>query len=392
MSANIKILYVTAGFFGNNAVSSRSQVLVRALLDEGFSVDVLTSCKARDFSISDFDGVDFIKIGSGLTVDKKNKIFRFLTEIILGLFFSIKIFLIRKKHSLVIITSPPFFSVAICAFFCSLFRLVYVVDVRDRYPSVLIDLGVIRENSRLHKILKRVEQRLYRKAKALVCVTEMQIDNISRDYSISPLLVRNGFDKNLYDNKEIIYCRTIFEPSESKVKIVCHGLFGQMFDELTFLELAERSELLLPNIQFILAGYGPKIQCIKQAQRHNIDFRGHLDPQQIVNLLQEADLGLSIHIQSAREIFPVKLFEFIGARLPMIVFPRNSAGVEVESKGMGWAYDPVDIDECLNLLSRICSYRKEVLGSCKEAISAHRSLYSRQTESLKFLELVRSLH
>ena len=68
---------------------------------------------------------------------------RFFQEICLGLDLACRIILKAKKTEVNVITSPPFFMASLCALACRLVGTPYIFDVRDRYPNVLFELGVI---------------------------------------------------------------------------------------------------------------------------------------------------------------------------------------------------------------------------------------------------------
>ena len=77
--------------------------------------------------------------------------FRLLQELLLGIDLGIRIFF-KKDVRLCVITSPPFFMASCCALFAKLSGKKYIFDVRDRYPKVLEDLGVLKLTSFLGEI------------------------------------------------------------------------------------------------------------------------------------------------------------------------------------------------------------------------------------------------
>ena len=75
--------------------------------------------------------------------NRANLIFRLTQEIFLGFDLGVRIFLKRRKTKCCLITSPPFFMACICSVFARCSGVPYFMDVRDRYPRVLVDLGII---------------------------------------------------------------------------------------------------------------------------------------------------------------------------------------------------------------------------------------------------------
>ena len=78
----------------------------------------------------------------------------------MGIDLGIRIFF-KKDVRLCVITSPPFFMASCCALFAKLSGKKYIFDVRDRYPKVLEDLGVLKLTSFLGEILKIIESWVY---------------------------------------------------------------------------------------------------------------------------------------------------------------------------------------------------------------------------------------
>ena len=388
-SHSSNILYVSVDFFKQNAISIRSNALVKALVEAQFRVDVLTYCRHKHLGNSYSEKAHFIR---AISIHfGKHKAARFFSEIINGIFLSICIASKRKNYSLVILSSPPFFTNAICSRFCRLCKIPYLLDIRDRYPQVLVDLEILDCNSKLYRLFRYMERKLYEEASMLVCVTSKQAKNIQIDYRINPILVRNGFDERLFSKKSVT---TIFQeesPSPLTMRIVCHGLFGELFDEISFLELVQKCVVRVPSVRFVLVGYGPKLKLLGKLCLHNVEIYGHMSQESVIRLLQKCHIGLSMHTEKSHEVFPVKIYEFIGASLPCIIFPRNDAGIEVESKNLGWAFNRSSIDKCVALIHQVSQNPDKSLEPHLTSLKKHRDAYSRQRQVLRFVQLVREL-
>ena len=104
---------------GNSAAGVRARFIHRSLIEE-YEVSLLSSDKKM--------GTTFFKIAN----NKSSLIKRLLKEFLVGIEISSR--LIFKKTDLIILSSPPFFTILICAFSLKLFRKRYLLDVRDIYP------------------------------------------------------------------------------------------------------------------------------------------------------------------------------------------------------------------------------------------------------------------
>ena len=82
---------------------------------------------------------------------------RFWQEVRLGRDICLSLGGLNPKPDLVVITSPPFFMACLCAKTVRRLKLPYVLDVRDRYPEVLFDLGLVSQKGFIGKFLKRMD-------------------------------------------------------------------------------------------------------------------------------------------------------------------------------------------------------------------------------------------
>jgi len=95
----------------------------------------------------------------------------------------------------VVVSSPTFFSIASAWCIARLRRARLVIDVRDLWPAIFVELGVL-TNRRLIALLARLELAAYRAADAVVVVTEgFRADLLSRGVPKHKVhTIRNGVD------------------------------------------------------------------------------------------------------------------------------------------------------------------------------------------------------
>jgi hypothetical protein len=104
-----------------------------------------------------------------------------------------------RKIDLVLITVPPFSSVAIATHLRRTFpNLPIVVDFRDEWLTSTIDLVSFNNNERARRIARRTEAEAVRDATAIVCVTEAATAEMRKRYADQPAAkfhcIPNGFD------------------------------------------------------------------------------------------------------------------------------------------------------------------------------------------------------
>lgn len=381
MSIPATVLYVTADYHGaSSAISVRSRFSVKLLLSQGFKVEVLTT-RAEEKPLTQHPTMHLA--GSLNVAGDARLLQRLIAELVQGLRFAITIWRLRKRCGLVVLTSPPFFTNVLCALACVVARLPYVLDVRDRYPQVLFDLKVLESSRWPGRLLIRLERWLYGHAFARLAATRGLSRNIEADCSLSIPVFRNGFDADVFER----FSRPPQPRGSPQVRILIHGLFGRLFDATTFLNIAKACAEEAPAHEFVLAGYGPNLQTVLVQGLPNVSYLGHLDHAQVLDLLGKVDLGLSLHLEQAKDSFPVKVFEYIGAGLPCVVMPRSEAGLEVEASGMGWTFEGGDWKACSSRLIELMQNPERLCAVSKRA-HEQRLLYSRQHQATALTEAV----
>jgi glycosyltransferase involved in cell wall biosynthesis len=77
---------------------------------------------------------------------------------------------LRDKPDVVIGSSPQLMAGLSALAIASRFRVPFLFEVRDPWPSALVDLGAISKEGMTNRLLEMVERRLYRHAKRIIAV------------------------------------------------------------------------------------------------------------------------------------------------------------------------------------------------------------------------------
>ena len=121
----------------NAAAAARSGSWASLFAELGHEVTVFSSCEAHS------EKPNLVRSWFRTPDNRASVAKRLLQEVCLGLDLAFRIMLKAKKTEVNLITSPPFFMAAFCAFACRLAGVPYVLDVRDRYPNVLFELKML---------------------------------------------------------------------------------------------------------------------------------------------------------------------------------------------------------------------------------------------------------
>ena len=366
----MNIAYIAPDFLpSNNAGSVRNSFFVDTLQKEKHNVFVFTSNKNNKYQMI----VNKMKLPG----NKDSNIIRLLKEIGFSLetFFRI---IFYKKMDLYIISSPPFF-VTIFAFIAAKVRNKnnVILDIRDIYPEVFFADNIESEKGFIGKTLKKIEKYMYKNSREIVTVTEglkqLIISSSIQENKIH--LIRNGYDANFFNYSDVKY---------NTFTVVFHGTLGR-FQNIELLADIIKTMKGDRSIRFLVLGNGPKDYLIKSIGGNNLEYYNNVNYTEINSYISKAHIGLSLRTDGGigKTAFPVKVFEYIGAGLPVIVTPVSEAGGVVEGEKIGLQCDN-DINKIINGIYNIKDNYTQYTTKSK----IKNKKFSRQVESIKLLAVV----
>lgn len=229
---------------------------------------------------------------------------------------------------LAVISTPGYLAALIACWTARRRSVPYVLELRDVYPQVYAEAGLIRKGSWLYCFFRRRSMRMYQGARLVIAATRGLAHEVSINAPAARVThVYNGFPAALLDR----------EPSKSARFTVCfHGVLGFFQDVDTLLEVAR--ELAAHDVDVEVVGYGRKAEQIQQAGLANLRFHGRLPFEQTMAIVQRCHVGLSLRLDEgiSKDAFPVKVWEYLGSGMPSIVTPTCEAGAFLEQHGCGY--------------------------------------------------------
>lgn len=172
-------------------------------------------------------------------------------------------------------------------------------------------------------------------------VKKIIIDDYKIDRAVE--VIPNGFDANLLHAKDQ-------KKKFDTCTLICHGNLARFQNVELLLTIARKC----PNdIDFIVAGdgfYEKKVQNEKK-----IKYMGRLSYDKVSSIVAKSHIGLSFLKDGfiGDISFPVRIFEYIGAGLPVISIPRNDAGAFLEENQLGYQFDTHEVEEIIKAILRI---------------------------------------
>lgn len=222
-------------------------------------------------------------------------------------------------------------------------RKPFVMEVRDLWPQVLLDMGSLTASSPIYRALALLERFLYSRAAAIVAMAS----------GTTKALVARGIDP-----ARIVYIPNGADPADfapsaprdtlrerygfTRFTAVYTGAHGPANGLDLLLDAAAELQSQGKDIDVVLVGGGVEkagLQARAAAEKlGNVRFFDPIPKSEIPDLLAAADLGL--HVLADVELFrsavsPNKLFDYMAASLPVLTNCGGVVHALVDESGCG---------------------------------------------------------
>ena len=358
------------------AAAARMLPWVEVLKDLGNHVSIFTSSSVSCAS-------SIVTRSYFATPSNKASIpYRLIQEIVLGLDLGIKFWFRRKNCDLCIVTSPPFFMACICAYFAKLAKIPFVFDIRDRYPRVLSDLGYLKTSDILFKLVARIEGWIYYKAQNRTTVTEGLVKELSENFvGLEFNLVRNGFDEIVFTHESLV------PKKRNNFTVVYHGRLGRFYDSKTYLKIINLVHQLDPTIRFLFIGELPRFLNFHKPD--NLEILPAMELGNLSNILVSCHLGICLlrDLPAMKNAFPAKVYDYIGAGIPVLVGPKGESTELVNKLKLGITFEKVTARSVADSIIRIKKDPEKWEAMCSN-VKKSRISFGRRKTTRKFFELI----
>lgn len=255
----------------------------------------------------------------------------------------------QGKVDVVYASSPHLFAALTGWIIASVKRVPLVLEVRDLWPKVLVDMGQLSQKSMIYRVLARLEHFLYSRAAVIVILAEGSRSELeSRGIPGGKIVyIPNGADP------------LDFTPSEPRDELrqrfgftrftaIYAGAHGPANGLDLLLDAAEATQDL--DVDVVLVGGGLlKEQLVNDARRRglgNVRFMEPVSKAEIPDLLAAADLGL--HVLADVQLFrtavsPNKVFDYMASGLPVLTNCPGLVADLVSASGAGFAVEPTEL-------------------------------------------------
>ncbi len=404
----MRILFITDNFppEGNAPATRTYEHAVHWVL-AGHQVTVITGApnfpegklfdgyKNSWYRMEDMDGIRVVRVKTYIVANEG--FFRRTLDYISFMVTSFVAGLFQSRPDVIVGTSPQFFTVC-SAWMLSVFRRrPFVFELRDLWPASIKAVGAMQE-SRAIRALERLELFLYRKATAIVSVTNTFRSELGkRGVDINKIaVVINGVDLNRYTPRG--KGRELEEEYDLQGKFVV-GYIGTHGMAHVLHRILEAAEILAGHkeIVFLFVGGGAQRETlVTQAESMRLDnvrFIPRQPKEMMPRIWSLCDVSL-IQLKNEplfRSVIPSKIFESMGMGLPILLsLPEGEASRIIRDTGAGLVIPPEQPDKLAEVVIDLYGNpdKRSVLA---KASARAASSYSREQQAGKMLEVLKKV-
>jgi len=402
----MKIVYVSHYFSPEiGAPSARIHEMARAWIREGHQVEVITGFpnhphgqvypgyERQRYLQEELDGIQVHRVWTYITPNQ-GLIRRTLGHISLW----VSALLFAAKHiespDLIIGTSPTLFSVMAARRLALLRRVPLVMEVRDLWPGIFVDLGVI-TNPLVIKMLEMWEMWMYRQADKIVTVTEgFRANIIKRGIDTAKIhTIPNGADLSYFQPGEKPSSLARDLNLEGKFVVLYLGAHGisQGLDAVldAAVQLSELEEIV-----FLLVGDGSKkdelVYKARSEQIENVIFHPPISKEVVPAYYNLADICLVPlrDVALFSTFIPSKIFEIMAMGKAIIASLRGEAADILRSSEGAVIVEPEDTPGIVKAIKSLKNdpQRRVKLGqNGRKYVEVN---YSRRSLAAKYLSIM----
>jgi glycosyltransferase involved in cell wall biosynthesis len=265
-----------------------------------------------------------------------------------------------KGADIIVSSSPTFFSVISAFVLSKIYRAPYVFEVRDLWPAIFKELGVL-TNPVILGFLERIEMGLYRHAALIVPVTDMFSQKLQdRGIPAGKLcVIKNGVNTALFVPRPV--------PEDLKTSLGLSGKFivgymGAHGISHALIKVIDAAERVAADarIHFLFVGEGAEKALLQDA----VSTRGLTNvtflPGQIKSDVPDYYALMDVSLVPLRDIglfdsfIPSKMFEIMGMKRAIIGMVRGEAAAILEASGGALVGPPENVDVLVEHIRRLC--------------------------------------
>lgn len=301
------------------------------------------------------------------------------------------------RPDVVVVSSPTFFSIGSAWVLARLRRARLVVEVRDLWPAIFVELGVL-TNRPLIRLLERLELAAYAAADAVVVVSDGFRDDLVRRGVPSDKvhMIRNGVDLDRFsgrtDADPQVRARLGAGPDEVLVLYLgAHGISQGLPS------VAEAAALVTDTpLRFAFVGEGADKarlrRTVEELRLPNVTMLPAVPREQVPALLAAADICLAPlrDVALFSTFIPSKIFEYLAAENAVVGSVRGETA-RILSEAGAVVVEPEQPDalaDALRILAAAPNRRHDMGRVGRRYVAEH---FDRDALADRYLQLLKGL-
>jgi glycosyltransferase involved in cell wall biosynthesis len=267
-----------------------------------------------------------------------------------------------RKVDIVVGTSPQFFTACAAWAVAAMKRVPFVFELRDMWPESIKAVGAMKDSAAI-RFFERVEMFLYRRAAAIVSVTQsFRRKLIERGVDgVKIHVVTNGVDLSRFSPRPKDPELEALLGLQGKFVAGYIGTHGMAHALETILEAAAeiRRRPDGEGYRFILLGNGARKQELRRRAAEmgldNVLFIDSVPKEDVPRYWSLLDVSI-IHLKKSplfETVIPSKLFECMGMGIPVLHGVAGESAEIVRAEQVGLVFEPENVGELVHGLTRL---------------------------------------
>lgn len=367
--------------------------LVDKLIERKHTVTVLTGTPNRYSSLKNENNLEKVSETIVRIPTMKQSTNLFMRSLCFGDFF-IKGYRKAKKLSKeadVIVATTPQLLVAYLGALVKRKNKPLILDVRDLWPDVMIEMGITTEKKPSYKLLKRIEKKCYKKADEIVINSPAFESHIKKYTDKKINLITNGIDDYLYKSLSTAEISKSYNP----YTITYAGNLGlaQQIDIL-----ADVAKEFHGKFKFKVIGDGSGEKFFQEKITgkgiKNIEIKEPVPRKDLIEYYKDTD-AFFVHlkdIEMFKKTIPSKIFEYIATGKPVIYGLKGVAhDIMMDLQGDIYSFQASDSESLKKALYELYNNLEAKTPKNEKGQKRLETLYLRSKLSTKFSQIIEGI-
>lgn len=284
----------------------------------------------------------------------------------------------------------------------SIFKIKYIFVGNDIYPDIALATEKIRENSFIHKMMNRVNNRMSKNVDQIVALShdmkDYILDNRKAIASNQVTVIPNWYDHGGTDVSKVIRDTEIAELRKKYSMIILYsGNMGIAQDIQTIINVAKG----LKNnkeIIFIFTGNGQKVEHLKSEivnhQLDNVMFYDFLVGSKYIDMLKIAD----VHVISLMDgvegmAVPSKTYSYMSVGRPIVAIMSDHTDIakDIRRYNLGCVLQSGEVEKFSEYIIFLLDNKVEVEEIGKRVRNVFNNNYTRKISTTKYYEVIKEI-